>query len=349
MYRRTYLFSHNDLDGLACNVVARCYLEEETTELVEFNCSYQILEKKIRENLSEIDIEKDLVIVSDISWQKSSKELTNFFKACKNLVIADHHKSSEWINSEIHRDSVFVKEGEKCGCQILQDLLSKKIDIDIDIEKRLTEFTSMVSDWDLWTWVDGLRSMSFASVGNLMMYPVARLATWCEWCSGERSEKYFIDEMVTKITLIESTFKYAMEITYSDKDFKKFFHDTVKIVEKCSREYIRFRIPTKPESSDIEIDSLLFICPANCKHKSILAMVANARVEEERISDFDCISIWTEGDDNISLRFPKNGLDLSTALCNCSWGGGGHPEAAGTTPGKEYMRNIQKKSRIYRL
>ncbi len=335
-FRKTWLFSHNDLDGYGCNVVARAFLLGYTDDLVEANCDYQNLEFEIRHRMPEIEKDHDLVIVSDVSWKKDSTDITDFLSSLPegHLVVADHHKTSEWIGEAICRATVVTVEGERCGCEILKDILKgMRFFINDAIYAELTKFTSIVSGWDLWKWADLPEALSTTSIGNLMAMAAPQLSSWFEWCI--LTGKDFVGIVDRHLCESDQPLMACLEDEYRFSEFKKYLKSVRDTLYDAAHHYYRFKIPC-----ETVLDSILFVLPSGCQHKSLLSMVAERRLKSAKIKDYDCIAIWVEGDDNLSLRYPQNGLDLSKVMKTCTWGGGGHKGQAGTNPGSWYMESF---------
>lgn len=347
-YRKTWLFSHNDLDGYSCNVVARAFLNGYTGKIVEMNCDYSKIDSEIRSRMPEIDTENDLVIVSDISWDKSSNDITEFMKSIPdgNLIIADHHRSSEWIGQEIDRNSVITIEAERCGCEILKDILESML---FYVQKgtlvELVKFTSVVSDWDLWKWADTSNARSTSSIGNLLYMDAPRLSTWFEWCLETGSGSKFVDTVIEKLYDQDVSLAAGIEDEFKDKRFQEHMKNVRDTLYDSAHQYYRFKILGCLPA----LDAMLFVLPKGFQHKSLLSMIAERRLKEKGVKDYDCIAIWVDGDSNISLRYPQNGIDFSKVLKTCAWGGGGHKEQAGTNPGAGYMSSFCSNNKLWRF
>ena len=75
-----------------------------------------------------------------------------------------------------------------------------------------------------------------------------------------------------------------------------------------------------------------------------------AHNKTEGIKDFDCIMIYEKGSSRVSLRYPKDDLDLSfvakyneLAFDNT---GGGHPTAAGFPVNPDYFDTVLLNKKI---
>lgn len=347
-FRKVWLFTHNDLDGYACNIVARCFLHGHTGEIIESNCSYETLEYAIIKSIPTIEPDKDLVIVSDISWRKSTNQITEFMKSVPegHLVVADHHKSSEWIGKELERPLIYTVEGILCGCQTLMHLLTVAgFQCTSKVKDDLVWFTDTVCDWDLWKWANKPEVKNQTSIGNLLYQPAPHLSAWFEWCLGYTSGSKFLDTVMLHLSAESRPLNRELQHEYMDRDFKDYLSDITSELFKASHSYYRLSIPCFMKN----IETLLFVLPKGIQQKSLLSMVADRLVKNMGIYDYDCIAIWVEGDGNISLRYPTNGLDLSDALQSCVWGGGGHREQAGTYPGDGFMRLFCERNKSWKI
>jgi nanoRNase/pAp phosphatase (c-di-AMP/oligoRNAs hydrolase) len=100
------------------------------------------------------------------------------------------------------------------------------------------------------------------------------------------------------------------------------------------------------DDDDHDADALCFTCPKGFNNKSMLAFVADRRVRNAGIKDYDCIMIYEEESDSVSLRYPQNGMDLSVVAKNNRLAkdstGGGHPFAAGFPVDKDAFEDLLK-------
>lgn len=144
------LFSHTDLDGYGCNIVARSVFNNNVD--CE-NLNYNNVNDRIKEFInSEEHKDYDRIYITDISVNDEvAKILDNSVDTYIKLL--DHHptalelNSYEWVIVDIERD------GEKtCGTRMLYDELINKQEIDTPYKKSLLNIVENIRKYDTWLW-----------------------------------------------------------------------------------------------------------------------------------------------------------------------------------------------------
>jgi oligoribonuclease NrnB/cAMP/cGMP phosphodiesterase (DHH superfamily) len=355
MFKKIIQFSHNDLDGYGCNVVTRVVsklLEDKglNISVENHNCDYDSIDEIIKNSFRMVfdhEFDETLFIVSDISWK--SKEVTELLKGVKYFVYADHHRTAEPLAKEIGkydtkagRISMCV-EGGWCGAARLLDCLDilcydnglniRETEKEVGTIDRLEDFVNIVNNWDLWLWANDPKVNEMRSALNLLNQTPAKLNAFLDFFSQSVTGEdvhLFGDYMVNLITHpIEATFEKDLSRLFSDtSNFSDYISRQAVQIEIACRQYQRVQLPM-PSGPDIE--TVCFQIPTGLRHKSLVSMLAHNKTEG--IKDFDCIMIYEKGSNRISLRYPKDDLDLSfVAKCNelaSDNTGGGHPNAAG--------------------
>lgn len=369
MFKKIIQFTHDDLDGYACTVVAKVFAEviECTTgqkiQVESNNCDYSTIDSAITGNMTGLDksdYEDTLFVVSDISWK--SMVVTSLLSSTEWFVLADHHKSSEYLAREMSRldkpgkrISVSV-EGERCGAYRLYECLSRMlpengIELPFNLCDRLEEFLEIVNDWDLWLWAKDYKAVNQKSAFNLLNQKAPKLNVFLDFFAKDGNEQEFVDRMVDLIcNPIERSFKIDLDRLYSDTDgFTEYLRHQAETIDKSTSQYYRFHLGMTVYKG---IDTLLFTVPEGFKNKSIVSMVADRRTKD-RIKDFNCLMIYEIGADTVSLRCPNGGIDLSdvakynTLAKNTS--GGGHPFAAGFPVEPDRMAEEIRSLRVWTL
>ncbi len=378
MFKKIVQFSHNDLDGYACNVVTKTIAEilersgKGHIRLEFHNCDYgsinDVIVSRLRTTLK-CEVEETLFIVSDISW--SSDEITHAFKNLDWFVFADHHKSSEKLadmmaqtNVAGHRLSV-SKEGNVCGAiqllYCLEELLfDNGFTLFSDNPERmidLCDFLDIVNSWDLWTWTECNKSSKSTNAYDLLNNIGPTLNAYLDFfqrdVTGNDVHK-FTDYMVDMIlNPIENDFKTNLGRCMSDTNgFKEYLEDQARLIEISCNLYLRvpFTVPFGPD-----IETLMFMCPVGIKNKSLVSLLAYNKIKAKGIADYDCLAIYEIGSDTVSLRYPsRTDIDLSRVAKYNNFAvdetGGGHPFAAGfPVEGKQFTDSILTEKKLWKL
>ena len=130
----TVLISHNDLDGIACIVLAIHFrLPIDEMYITSYNSDNSEIYNKFQR-----------IIITDFSITE------NDFKALrkkgKQIVILDHHKSSEWIS----KYSNCISDLKRCGSRIFYESFIRRS------SPACTQFIKLVDIYDRWITSDPL-------------------------------------------------------------------------------------------------------------------------------------------------------------------------------------------------
>lgn len=156
------LFTHNDLDGVGCAIVARLAYGDVVD--VEY-CDYKNVNEKVSAFiLNEEYIWYDNIFITDISINHETAGMINkeLHKMSASLQLLDHHDSAIWlderydwctVNSNIPSDSYITawNIGSKaCGTQMLYMELADMVRH--DISNNVFGFVELVRQYDTWEW-----------------------------------------------------------------------------------------------------------------------------------------------------------------------------------------------------
>jgi len=92
-FKKILLFTHTDLDGYSCYIVAKYHVNNVDVHM----CEPSKVEEKMKENMNANIITKyDMVILSDLSVSvEFAKEYAMFCEKCGvDFYIVDHHKKA---------------------------------------------------------------------------------------------------------------------------------------------------------------------------------------------------------------------------------------------------------------
>ncbi|OLS35469.1 oligoribonuclease [Alkalihalophilus pseudofirmus] len=146
MYR---LYTHNDLDGIGCGIVAKLAFGDQVK--VFYN-SVQSLDRQI-ERFFEEEKEIEQLIISDLSInEENTKRVEEYVQKGGNAVLIDHHKTAlhfneyDWAKVEVEYEDGRLTSATSLLYEYLceQQLLEPKPAID--------QFVDLVRQWDTWEW-----------------------------------------------------------------------------------------------------------------------------------------------------------------------------------------------------
>lgn len=151
------LFTHDDLDGLGCAIVAKYKFEDLDVEY----CNYDEVDDKVRKFITEESHKYDRVFITDISVNEDiAKDIEEYIPHITNLI--DHHATSEWLNkykwanvNPLHEDST-----KSSGTTMLWDYLNQP--------KELYDFVEKVRRYDTWEWSTKFNDLHAKQLNDLL-------------------------------------------------------------------------------------------------------------------------------------------------------------------------------------
>ena len=305
---KTFIFTHNDLDGVGCGVIGKYYFSDAYVQY----CSYDNIDDTLLYFLSHNEniLSEMRIIISDIYYKQENSDITEMLRMAGELIICDHHATSAWLNNVDFQHNSFVNviaDSDVCGTKILFKILDDLYAM--TDSTKILEFVENVNSWDVWQWVKQLpetndvvklkdainHNMSFTLNGAVYFYGIENFVN--------KMLMYFhnfidFDDIVSE-KLVEFNTKQINSVT----DYIK----THYVYESEHYGKIPYTI-IKLNSPNISLASLL------CK---------NAMEPDDKF-----LAIYIDEDkDAVSLRCNVEGIDLSVIAKECE--GGGHKDAAG--------------------
>ena len=305
---KTFIFTHNDLDGVGCGVIGKYYFPDAYVQY----CSYDNIDDTLLYFLSHNEniLSEMRIIISDIYYKQENSDITEMLRMAGELIICDHHATSAWLNNVDFQHNSFVNviaDSDVCGTKILFKILDDLYAM--PDSTKILEFVENVNSWDVWQWVKQLpetndveklkdainHNMSFTLNGAVYFYGIENFVN--------KMLMYFhnfidFDDIVSE-KLVEFNIKQINSVT-----------DYIKTHYEYESEHYG-KIPytiIKLNSPNISLASLL------CK---------NAMETDDKF-----LAIYIDEDkDAVSLRCNVEGIDLSVIAKECE--GGGHKDAAG--------------------
>ncbi|MBG9548755.1 DHH family phosphoesterase [Cytobacillus firmus] len=293
MYR---LYTHNDLDGVGCGIVARIALGKDVE--VRYNSvmglDYQI--EKLLEN--EKNIKDDFLIITDLSVNDENLiRLDDLAKNGGNVRLIDHHKTALHFNDySWGRVKVQYEDGRLTAATSLlyEYLLEHEL---IQPSQALDEFVELVRQYDTW-----------------------------EWDQNENMKAKNLNDLFFMISIEEFEEKMTERIMNSHTfEFDDFEQKLLEMEEEKIERYVRRK---KREIVQTFIGQY---CTGIVHAESYHSELGNELGKE--YPHLDYIAILTLGGKKISFRTIHDHVDVSAVAGK--FGGGGHAKASGCSMGKD--------------
>ena len=287
------LFTHTDLDGVGCAILAKLAFGEEVD--ISY-CNYDDINENIMNYLNNNDDSLSYIYITDISVNEEVAELLD---KRGGVVLLDHHPTDLGLN-KYPWCKVMVEDlnGVKTsGTKMFYHWLGmdRCLNEELETNEALSRFAELVRNYDTWRWSElGEDGVICKQVNDLMyLYGRDRFITWCisEIHDGVFPRLYSADEL-----LLNTKQKEIDE--YVEEKNEQLFTSPM-----CGR-VCGFVFAEKYVS---ELGSRL------CKmHPEI-----------------DYVAMIDMGSKTVSYRTVKDDIDLGKDVAQL-FGGGGHPKAAGS-------------------
>lgn len=197
------LFTHTDLDGVACSIVARLFLEDIDVEY----CTNSNIDKKLEEFLQEKINDYKYILITDLPISKEiAEKIKDNYK--EKVRLLDHHSTEKSIG-EYKWAEVKVNTGKylHCGAELLYHYLLGLADEESPLIYE--QFVELVRLYDTWEW---------EKVGNID-------ATALNYLLGFEGIFRFAEEMEKKL---------SQQIIFSEQD-----KQVVEILQENKKQYIK--------------------------------------------------------------------------------------------------------------
>lgn len=302
------LFTHNDLDGIGCAVLA--LLAFDTVD-VEY-CGYGDINDKVKDFIVNKQYNSfDQVFITDISISKELAEIIqathpdNYiegFNLCKGFTLIDHHPTALELNKYCWCTVITQNElGKTSGTNLFYNIL---IGNDLLNFKCVKEFVEIVRQYDTWEWKTIFNNEIPNQWNNLL---------------GLYGRKRFVNKIIKKL-------KYESKFIFDETDLLLLELDKDKkqsYFEKKSNELI------KQDLQKYKVGVVF--------SEQYISELGNYLAEKFLELDF----IILISSKTISYRGIK---DIDLGLFAKQFGGGGHPRASGSQINEnkqiEYIKNL---------
>jgi uncharacterized protein len=290
-------FSHSDLDGIGCIVMAK-HIFLHTSHTI---CDYNNVNEKVQEFLFQYINEKgevkevvpyELVLITDISVNEETALMLEHFSRVTNVpvLLIDHHKTSLWLNDYDWAIVEPERNGKKTsGTSEIFNLLVKESEVIPDEHKQELElFAETIRLYDTWDWFS--QNVQLAKLLNDLLYILGH--------------EVFIHR-----------FSEDLSISLTNEELY-----LLKVENERAERYIKSKEKTliKTELHGYNVGVVFAE-----QHHSILGNIICANNP-----DIDFVIIINPALKKVSIRSVKDDIDTGE-FAKKYYGGGGHPKASG--------------------
>jgi oligoribonuclease NrnB/cAMP/cGMP phosphodiesterase (DHH superfamily) len=299
------LFSHTDLDGVGCAVIANHVFGEDNVSVTY--CDYAEVNRKVTEFIKSGAHENyRLVFITDISVDEDTAMLIeeiNSAREGQKFTLIDHHATAMWMNATYPWALVMPEhanaEGTKaCGTDLFLLFLGNTGAIESSRYEQLYQFAECVRRWDTWDWKNVYGGEELPKRLNNLLYLVGR--------------KPFLARFTSDISL---AFTEGEELVLTLEEVK--IENYIKKVGKT-----------------IAVKSIAGYTAGVVFAESYTSELGNALAEDNPELDF--IVIVNALQRSVSYRGIKSNIDLGMEVA-ALYGGGGHPKASGSRLPQELL------------
>lgn len=302
-----YLFTHTDLDGVGCAILAKLFFAGEPCITY---CDYGDIDHKVKTLLGNAEIlqPEDKIFITDISI---SKELAKKIEASSlecGIKLFDHHATAEPLNKFPWCKVRTTDEEDNdltCGTKMFYDYLVHQYG---NLYKdSLCDFVDFIRQWDTWEW---------KNTGDQ-----GRIAKYLNDLLDIRGRYDFINHFVYQFQTegycyLDDTDKMLLEIR--QREIKEY-------IQKKSRQMLN------PHIAAYSV-GIVFA-------DRFISELGNQLCELHPEIDF--VAIIDIANQKVSYRTIRDDINLGVFAQH--YGGGGHPKAAGSQFTEDVLRNTVEK------
>lgn len=291
---RIKIFTHNDLDGVGCIIIAKRLLPQYEIEYEL--CNYSNINQKISDFLNtEPEDLYAYMFVTDISVDSETAEAIDKYTKTKEMEILlfDHHfEKNEWLNKYDWAtiQKYYWKEKEEhltCGTKMfLQYLISEQSML---LDEYTASLVEKIRRYDTWLWK----------------------THYCDELAKDLNDLLYLIGFDEFVEIYSQTNRYSL----FTKEHKELLEKNKEIISK----YIESKYK---ELLEIEVDDYNVGVVFASKYISELG---NTLCENR--PELDLIAVISDVN-KISYRTIKEDIDLN--IFAQKYGGGGHPKASGS-------------------
>lgn len=301
------LFTHTDLDGVGCAILAQLAFGKDNVDISY--CNYDDIDQSVLDyvlrNLNDVSTS---IFITDISVNEKMADLLN---KRGNVRLFDHHATALWLNKYMWC-TVSVDEPDKTKTSgtmlfyqwlMLNDNCNKKL----KMNKSLYNFVDLIRNYDTWRWKELGEDGVICKQVNDLLYLYGR-DSFINWCISEIQDEVF--------PRLYKEDKFILQVRQSEID---------KYIEEKNKTMI--------------INSM---CGKVCGFvfaDKFVSELGNRLCEMNPGIDF--VAIINIDNRTVSYRTIKENINLGEDVA-ALFGGGGHSKAAGSQFTDKIKLNVIK-------
>lgn len=310
--KNVFLFTHTDLDGIGCDILARKYYSNYPNRynLYTFFCDYKTIDNIIETELLGCKLVPDIVYITDISVSDATAEKLDEYADKHNVILKllDHHGTAMRLNKYEWASIVTSIAPEKNACGTF--LLFKELYINpAYCNRAILEFVELVRLWDTYEFERDDTEMGIKAKELNYLFQAIPRDEFIEYIS-----KFYISDDVDHFPEFESNYRNIIDGAIAKED---------AVYDKADRELI---------IRDYNGYKMGFYFGG-----PYTSQVCNRLCKAHRDLDFVCCINTTYM--TYEFRTIRNDLNLGKEIAP-NFGGGGHPKAAGASISKEQINKI---------
>lgn len=284
------LFTHRDLDGIGCAVLAQLTFGKNVNITY---CNYDEVDVLVREYISKMDKEHDTCFVTDISIKDDLASVIDH-EYENNFKLFDHHKTALDLNKYnwCAVETVNNKKGlQTCGTELFYEYLVAHKYLKVDVK----DFVKLVTNYDTWRWTEIGNLGLISKKMNDLLYLYGR-DEFVKWCLNKiRNNKSFLS----------FDKKDELLLQFNQKEIEKYIDlKENEMIINCDGEYKYGVVFAEKYFSELGNE----LCNRN--------------------PNLDFIAMANAGTCSVSYRTIKDNIDVG--MIAKKYDGGGHPKSAGS-------------------
>lgn len=310
------LFTHTDLDGIGCAILAYLAFGRESVD-VEY-CDYRDINEKVEEFWENGPVEEyDKVFITDISIGKDLARTIDLYAGDDIWHLFDHHATAlglnkyDWCEVSVMNDTLGIKTS---GTELFYTYLRRRGQFEylsVNAICNIDEFVDIVRDYDTWRWKELEKKGIIRKQVNDLFYIYGR-EKFIDWALGQ----------ILTLKLYRGMSDFPI---YSEKDIALLDQKQKDIdiyVEEKNRQLFN-RVDEVGHTYGVVFAERYFSELGNriCELNPDLAYIAMIDISSG----------------TVSYRTIRDDIDVGGEIAH-AYGGGGHPKAAGSTFDKDRIQ-----------